>query len=94
MRCCRGGRNRGVASQKSGFTRIWAETSGIRPNFCRKIVVAGTKLYGGGELCRGAALCRPPWFVGTKSTHGGEFGYTYMFLCRTISKTYIIVLFS
>ncbi len=32
---------------------------------------------------------RPPWFVQTMVTHGGEFGYK--FLCRTISK-YIIIL--
>ncbi len=42
------------------------------------------KVYGGGEQPWSAAMGRPPWFVQTMLTRGGEFGYK--FLCETISK--------
>jgi hypothetical protein len=57
--------------------------------FGRKFKSSVTKVYGGGERPWSTAMGRPPWFVQTMVTCGGEFGYE--FLCRTISK-YIIIL--
>jgi hypothetical protein len=52
--------------------------------FCRKFRLPLTKVYGGGEQPWSAAVGRPPLFVQTMLTYGGEFSYE--FLCRTISK--------
>jgi hypothetical protein len=57
-----------VALLGSGYT------SGIRPNFGRRIEVAGNK-----GVWRRAAMVHS-----TMLTHRGEFGYE--FLCRTMSK--------
>jgi hypothetical protein len=52
--------------------------------FGRKFRLPVMKVYGGGEQPWSAAMGRPPWFVQTMLTRGGEFGYK--FLCETISK--------
>ena len=59
------------------------------PFFLEKLKSPATKMYGGGDTCCGATLCRPPRFVWTMITQGGEFGYK--FFCKTISN-YVIIL--
>jgi hypothetical protein len=50
----------------------------------RKFRLPLTKVYGEGEQPWSPAMGRPPWFVQTIITCGGEF--SYKFCCRTISK--------
>jgi hypothetical protein len=47
--------------------------------FGRKFRSQVSKVYGGGEPPWSAAVGRPPWFMLTVITHGGEF--SYRFLC-------------
>jgi hypothetical protein len=43
--------------------------------FGRKFIFPVLKVYGGGEPPWSAAVGRPPWFMGTMLTHGGELSY-------------------
>jgi hypothetical protein len=43
--------------------------------FCRKFRSPVTKVYGGGKRPWSAAVGRPPWFVQTMLTLGGDLSY-------------------
>jgi hypothetical protein len=76
MMCgCDGGWYDGDGSLKSVFARIHAVNHRIRPHFDGKFRSPVTKVYGGGQGPRIAAVGRPPWFLQTMLTRGGELSY-------------------
>jgi hypothetical protein len=62
-------------SLESVFERIWAMNHGFQPNFGTKFRLPVTKVYGGEELPWSTAVGRPPWFVQTMLTRGGDLSY-------------------
>jgi hypothetical protein len=63
-----------------GLSRVSSSGSGLRTMdfdqiFGRKFRSQVSKVYGGGEPPWSTAVDRPPWFMRTMLTRGGELSY-------------------
>ncbi len=74
---------------RASLNGSWPQATDFDKKIGRKFRSPVTKVYGGGEWPWSTAMGRPPWFLQTMVTFGGEFGYK--FLCRTIPE-YINIL--
>ena len=60
---------------KSVYEHTVAVNYGFRPICGSKFRLPVTKVHEGGEQPWSAAVGRPPWFLRTMLTHGGELRY-------------------